>query len=374
MAVLVEGISVVVRRGVIMRRYPRGWLKFMVDAPNKTLCADSELARIGFMHPDDVGAFVRRLEGLGFVFLDQQGSAVDIVVVDQLEGPTTPCSWLEFFHEQVPGGGAVAAARLVGSEDGTLICPDDWEYERSLSAQFKFYPGGQSDELALSRRESNMDVFRNRFSDEEEFVARTRDHDAGFDEGAIEHVREEHNALYQSAIELIEPFLVTHVQSGDPRPAKSNGDQSKLRRAGELLEKVINLREDNWNAWWLLGMTYRFRGASDSARFAFKRAFEIAPTEIEVGRNLALESIALGHGPEAVDVTTKMVKLSPDDAGLIANRALALLINGDVTSAQIEAERALNMNPSDTVTSDLYKLIEAVRDGHVAAPSKWPPE
>jgi hypothetical protein len=137
MAVLVEALSVIVRRELITRRYPGGWPGFVADAANQTLCADCELARIGFMHPDDVGACVRRLEGVGFVFLDDNGSTPDTVVVDQREGPTTPCSWIEFFRQEVPGG-SVAAARLVGSADRTLTCPDDWEFEDSLSRRLPF--------------------------------------------------------------------------------------------------------------------------------------------------------------------------------------------------------------------------------------------
>src|SRR5215218_3294177 len=104
MAVLVEGISVILRRDAIARRYRGGWPAFVADKSNSTLCADSEIARVGFMHPDDVRAFLGQMEILGFVFLDQTGTAVDMVVVDQREGPTTPCTWIEFFRQNIPGG------------------------------------------------------------------------------------------------------------------------------------------------------------------------------------------------------------------------------------------------------------------------------
>ena len=55
-----------------------------------------------------------------------------------------------------------------------------------------------------------------------------------------------------------------------------------------------------------------FVGDSEAARRAFQRAYTIAPTQIEVGRNLVLESLALGYGEEAVEVATAMVSLSPE--------------------------------------------------------------
>jgi len=46
MTVLVEGISVIIKREVIERKFPGGWQDFVKDVPNQTLCADDELARI----------------------------------------------------------------------------------------------------------------------------------------------------------------------------------------------------------------------------------------------------------------------------------------------------------------------------------------
>ena len=58
MAVLVEAISVVVRRDAIGARYPGGWRGFLSIVPNSTLCADDDLVRVGFMAPPDVEAFI----------------------------------------------------------------------------------------------------------------------------------------------------------------------------------------------------------------------------------------------------------------------------------------------------------------------------
>ena len=119
-------------------------------------------------------------------------------------------------------------------------------------------------------------------------------------------------------------------------------------------------------------MARRFIGDSEAARLAFRRAFTIAPTEIEVGRNLVLESLALGYGEEAVEVATALVTLSPEDAGLRANRAFALLIAGDVAAARRDVARALDLAPGDAITRNLGKLIEDASAGRAARPTKSP--
>jgi len=58
MAVLVEGISIILKASAITDKYPGGWESFKAEVPNQTLCADGELIRIGFMSPDDVKGFI----------------------------------------------------------------------------------------------------------------------------------------------------------------------------------------------------------------------------------------------------------------------------------------------------------------------------
>jgi hypothetical protein len=113
LAVLIEGISVVARVNVIKSKYPGGWERFRTDAPNKTLCSDNELARLGFMTPSDVTDHIKKLETIGFTYLDGE-NAIDLVVIDQMSGPLKPCSWVEYGKADMSGH-QVAAARMVGS-------------------------------------------------------------------------------------------------------------------------------------------------------------------------------------------------------------------------------------------------------------------
>lgn len=124
MAVLVEAISVIVRRDAINKGFIGGWRGFLNAVPNNTLCADDDLARVGFMSPPDVEEFVRHLERAGLVFTSN-GKALDIAVVDQMRGPTIPAEWLEFAHLALSGnGGKVAACWLFEGPEllRELIC------------------------------------------------------------------------------------------------------------------------------------------------------------------------------------------------------------------------------------------------------------
>ena len=150
MAVLVEAISVVLRRDSIDRAFPGGWQRFVTTVPNATLCFDDNIARVGFMNPQDSQDFIDTLWQNGLEWIKVaggQGIAQDFVVVDQQKGLLDPCEWLAF--EKVPygaKGGAIAACRFVRDRRSTTAqgllsaadvrTPSGWAYEGSLSARY----------------------------------------------------------------------------------------------------------------------------------------------------------------------------------------------------------------------------------------------
>ncbi len=174
MAVLVEGISVIVRMTSIHERFPGGWEAFRARSPNQTLCGDGEIARLGFMSPADAEAFVRSLEQYGIVYR-VQGKARDVVVVDQVAGPMVACDWIEFGNVNLGPDGTqrVAACRQSQSTITTLATPESWAFENSLSASFGFVPDGQlSKSLRFLRHEDGLDVYLNELTGAEVYIGR----------------------------------------------------------------------------------------------------------------------------------------------------------------------------------------------------------
>jgi hypothetical protein len=85
MAVLIEGISVVARCNAILESFHGGHVAFSEHVPNKTLCADGELAAVAFMTPVGAKDYVGLLEKNGLRHVAGE-SFIDIVVVDQISG------------------------------------------------------------------------------------------------------------------------------------------------------------------------------------------------------------------------------------------------------------------------------------------------
>ena len=172
MAVLVEGISVLIQVSTIRERYPGGWPAFVKNAPNNTLCSDNELGRVGFMSPDDCKSFVGILETLGIVYL-KDGRSQDSVIVDQMQGMAAPCDWADFGRIELQPGRVVSAAKLRVTKQREVFCPDGWTYKGSLSDQYGFVPTGREDKsLRFLRHENGLDFFLNLLTGKEVFIGR----------------------------------------------------------------------------------------------------------------------------------------------------------------------------------------------------------
>lgn len=175
MAVLAEAISVVVRVDAIHRSYKGGWKTFEAKAPNKTLCSDNEITRVGFMAPGDVRRFTDALEQNGLTYLDA-AKARDMVVVDQQRGPCVDCDWIEFGRIPLGAGETqlVAACRLKGSQSTTLMMPDEWTYEGSLSEQLVFVPTSElSKHLEYIETDEVGDVYLDKRTGKRVYAGRT---------------------------------------------------------------------------------------------------------------------------------------------------------------------------------------------------------
>ncbi len=171
MAVLVEAISVIVKVSALEVHYPGGWTGFRDAAPNQTLCCDNEIARVGFMTPEDVRSYVDNLERHGLTYINGE-LAIDICVIDQQRGPMTHSDWLEFGKIEL-NSNHISACMLSGGQSHHVFTPDGWKFDGSLSQTFGFSPtDSHSPGMRFLRHENGLDVYFNELSGNEVFVGR----------------------------------------------------------------------------------------------------------------------------------------------------------------------------------------------------------
>lgn len=172
---------------------------------------------------------------------------------------------------------------------------------------------------------------------------------------------DDHNRIYEEGCDLISPYMQLH--GVDAPPTNTEKAREELNRGISLLQKVVEINPENWSAYWVMGKGYQALSQPEHACNAFGKSFAIQKDNPDVAREYMLECLNLGRASAAIDAAQHGVGLSPDDAGLVANLALAYLVGGKTDDAVTTVDKSLQLAPHDEITQNLKAIILEVRDG-----------
>lgn len=174
-----------------------------------------------------------------------------------------------------------------------------------------------------------------------------------------------HNEYYQKGCDLIQPFMVLHGKE------IKSAQKKKIEEGIMYLDAVTKINPDNWAAFWIKGKAYQALGDSLPAYSEFKSSYSIQKENPDVTRELMIECLNLGKSEEGVQVAKEALNLRPNDSGLNANLALALLIKGDLDEALLRIDKAINLDPSDAINHNVKLFINNVRSGKRKQPKTY---
>lgn len=131
MSVLVEALTLLVPRHVLDAKFPGGTGAYLTamrapDCPARMVCADAHLTSVSFHSPADARRTTEPLLELGLRGVED-GRFHDLAIVDQWDGPTVECPWVEWRRH--PDG--YSFAWLSGRQPGALVAPASWTPEQS---------------------------------------------------------------------------------------------------------------------------------------------------------------------------------------------------------------------------------------------------
>ncbi len=169
MPVLIEGVSVPLKKGSIMERYQGGYGQFLFDLHDQSKFSESnELINIGFNNHEEARGYLKFLveRGLKIMLLNEDNpNNTDAMLVDQVFGPSFRVYWLDFIHlspnpqskarkrTKKPKVGddehiVIAATdrevddkdeiRQIGWVKDEIAFPKDWEFKKSKSMDLEF--------------------------------------------------------------------------------------------------------------------------------------------------------------------------------------------------------------------------------------------
>ena len=176
-----------------------------------------------------------------------------------------------------------------------------------------------------------------------------------------------HDLVYRQGWALIKGEIAIGNTGVSPKRIGWFG-RRRLRQAITCFEAALQIAPSNWSALWLLGKIYQRLGSFNEALGCFARAHQIKPDQPDVAREAGISAIQLGDGPSAIRYCESAIASAPNDAGLVANLALACLISEDRNRAQMLANEACSRAPDDVVSKNVQRIVREVAIGKRAQP------
>ena len=367
MAVLVEAVSVVVRRDSIDQRLAGGWEAFVAAVPTAQFCYDSEIARVGFMADADAETFVAHLRALGLL-AGTSSTETDVCIIEQLGRSGVPADWLGVSRLSTPEiGGEVAVAFLKGTTETRVVMPGGWKFEGSASQTPLAFARADDSRFKFLRIEGNVEVYWDSSQHCEVYAARPYGVERRTASALTDPQRDEHNRLWEQVRAISDKYkLYSLVPPFKPGFFASR----KMRRAIGLLDRVIELHPGNAAAFWMRGKFLQVLGDYEQSLAAFAKACLIDPNHIDFAREAGISATEAGKLDVAVYYAQQALQVAPLDAGLRTNLAVAHLFAGNVAAAQKEIADASAQEPDDAITRSVLVLVTEVAAGRMRRPTR----
>jgi len=179
--------------------------------------------------------------------------------------------------------------------------------------------------------------------------------------------RQAFDEAYRRGVSLMEAYLEL------PREKVALNPQAKtdLPAAIRSLDVAISIDPESSTAWWSRGKAEQLLGDHEQAHDAFHRSYQIdGGRNPDSGVQLVLECLETGREGEAVQVAETIRHAQPDNAGMLANLALAYLINGQIDDAVRTIHAAEAIDPEDEAIGSAKKRVEDVQSGRRPKPQR----
>lgn len=175
------------------------------------------------------------------------------------------------------------------------------------------------------------------------------------------------NKNFGAAFELLKQFAPIQ---GHGQVSPGFMGKKRLKEAIAMLGRCLEIHRGSWQSMWGMGKAHQALGNHLTALGWFERALKLEEGNPDVWREATIESLGLGEAEKALTYANTARELKPDDAGLLANLALALLLNKRGDEALSTIREACRRNPEDPVNKNVLTFVQEVVSGKKPYPDK----
>lgn len=119
---------------------------------------------------------------------------------------------------------------------------------------------------------------------------------------------------------------------------------------------------------WAMGKIFQRLGENDKALNWFSKSHRVNPAQPDVAREAGLTALDTGEFQQAVDFIEAVIRVSPNDPGLVSNLALAQVLAGSIEKAHHSASVAVAAARHDGIVLAVFRVVEKVYLGQANPP------
>ena len=166
--------------------------------------------------------------------------------------------------------------------------------------------------------------------------------------------------------------LIRKLPSAEQRGDKPLGwfEKRHAKAAHEIFTECYALQPDDSACVWALGKLEQVFGAHEKALDWFEKALQSQQDNLELIREASYSAMVLGLGERAEQLCRQTVDLEPNNQDLMANYALALLLNKQGKRALGVATNAFKLNPEEGFCREVLAYAKKVVDGKEDYPER----
>jgi Flp pilus assembly protein TadD len=179
-----------------------------------------------------------------------------------------------------------------------------------------------------------------------------------------EYVRRRQD-LFDRGHELVKEHILLHDR---PESKLYDAARERIKEGVDLLLRHASVRPESAAALFLAGKGLQVLGDEGGCVRELARASAVDPAQHDIAREYCLALLATGRPNEAVAVARQACASKPQDAGLVANLGIAILLAGDLAAAEREVERACRMDGRDPINRALSGRLRQIRSGERPMP------
>ena len=176
----------------------------------------------------------------------------------------------------------------------------------------------------------------------------------------------EFNIFFEEAGKNQEGLI--HLDGYKIRPLNAYGTQ-KLEKSIDNYKKCLELFPNHWQSMVLMAKSFQRLEMHSEALEQLEHALNIELKNHSIPMEASLEAMHLNNIEKALRYSQESLKRKPDDFTLLGNHAMNLLIaKKDVEAIEI-IEKAIKINPTDSINKSILSTVKGVISGKKSRPT-----